>query len=273
MRPSGATLTTPAAAIASDIRLEPHGRTAYVHSATLTIPDEENFLALTLARGLAPRDGPARLAEPLTDSIVVPDIESYFRIADASALVVRDENDAPGQVVTLSFTDRVATQPLAERIGLYLLPATVTRNGRSEQARWQSPREVTADVLAAAERIDVTLNPVDGDAAMLHSLALDLPEGRDVYVRVSAGLVSAGDFALARDWDTVLRIPRYPRETRIAQSGALLPLTGDHKLTFLSRGVHSAESGHWPGYRWPGQPPCVADRRRHPEPVFSELPL
>ena len=72
---------------------------------------------------------------------------------------------------------------------------------------------------------------------MLHSAPFDLPEGRHLYLKIDSGLTSDGGFVLARPYDSVVRVPSYTKEAKIAQSGALLPLSGSHRLTFVSRGV------------------------------------
>ncbi|MEL7538190.1 MAG: MG2 domain-containing protein [Pseudomonadota bacterium] len=238
LRRSGATVDEPADALERELRFDQAGRVAYVSSETLTIPPEENFVTLEIDAGLAPTRGPSRVDEEVVGSVRIPDISSYFRVANVDAQIVRDDNNDPHQAVILEFTDRVALDDLESVLTLYLLPQSVTINGRTHNnKRWQSPREVTPDVLASAEPVEFTLNAVENDAAVFHSMSLDVPQGRYLYIRVESGLASSGDFVLAQAFDTVVRAPNYPREVAIAQSGALLPLTGDHKLTFVARGV------------------------------------
>ncbi|MEM8981423.1 MAG: alpha-2-macroglobulin [Pseudomonadota bacterium] len=240
MRPSGATVETSADPVGFDVRLDEAGRVAYVHSDVLSIPRDENFLTLTVAAGLAPANGPSRFDEEIAGTVRIPDIGSYFRVDRADALIARDEDDDPRQAVTLTFTDRVATAALNDRLSLYLLPTTVTINGSTiNNKRWSSPAEVTAAVLAAAESIPVTVNPVEGDIAAVHSVSLDVPARRYIYVVIDAGLESAGEFVLADNYASVLRVPDYPREARVALSGSLLPLSGDRRLGLISRGVET----------------------------------
>jgi len=81
------------------------------------------------------------------------------------------------------------------------------------------------------------LSPAEGNSSALHSAAIDVPEGRFLYLKIDAGLESEGGFVLSRPFDTLSQAPTYPKEATIAQSGAVLPLTSSHKLTFVSRGV------------------------------------
>ncbi|MEM1261019.1 MAG: alpha-2-macroglobulin [Pseudomonadota bacterium] len=240
MRPSGATVETRADTIGFELRMDEAGRVAHVHSDVLSIPREENFLTLTVSSGLAPAAGPSRYNAEIVDTVRIPDIGSYFRIDQANALIARDENDNPRQAVTLTFTDRVASEALNERINLYLLPNSVTVNGTTvNNKRWNSPAEVTGAVQAQAESIPIAVNPVEGDIAAIHSVSLDVPAERYLYLVVDAGLRSSGEFVLADNYATVLRVPDYPREARVALSGSLLPLSGDRRLSLVSRGVET----------------------------------
>ena len=239
MRPSGATIRTAAEDVGYEIRYDEVGRHAYVHSDPIELPPDENFMTLTIAKGVAPASGPSRLDEALVDNVRIPDVGSYFRVSRAEGLIARDENDDPVQSVMLTFTDRVKTSDLEERITAHLLPRYRIRNGRETRERWQSPREVTPEALALSEPVAFELSPVEGDAASMHSATVDLPAGRLLYLRVDSGLISEGEFVLSRAFDTLVRIPDYPKEARIAQSGALLPLSGSHQLTLVSRGVNT----------------------------------
>lgn len=238
MRASGETIDANARNVELDIRYDPLAREAYVHSVPIDIPPEENYLTLRIEKGLAPARGPSRLEEELLDHVRIPDISSYFRVTAAQSVIARNEDDEPVQTLTIHFTDRVETERLQQRVSAWLLPANVIVNGRELRRRnWQSPREVTADVLQKSQNLDLQLSPVEGDSAALHGAVMDVPENRFVYLKIDEGLTSDGGFVLSRAYDTLVRAPVYPKEATIAQSGAVLPLSSSHRLTFISRGV------------------------------------
>ena len=238
MRKSGATIDTAGNRVTHELRFGEQNRTAWIHSAPLDIPPEENYLTVELAAGLAPVSGPSRTNEALVDSVRIPDIDSYFQVSGAGAIIARDADNEPVQAITLQFSDAVAADALAGYVDAWLLPESVVINGvRRNNYRWQSPREVTTAVLREAEQVDLPLAPTERDSAMLHSAAVDLPGGRYAYLRVRRGLESRNEFVLSRDFDTVVRLPAWPREVRIAQEGAVLPLRGSHRLTFVARGL------------------------------------
>jgi len=242
MREPSATVRDAAQEVAYEVQFGPHRRTAYVHSSPIEIPPEETYLTLHIAEHLAPSSGPSRFSEELLENVRIPDIGSYFRVSNSEAIIARDENDDPVQTLTIEFTDRVASNRLQEKLTAYLLPEDVRINGvMRRKRRWQSPREVTPDVLQQAEQLEVVLTPVEDDSSALHSVAIDVPENRTVYLKIDEGLASDGDFLLSRPYDNIVYVSGYPKEATIAQSGAILPLTSTHRLTFVSRGVDTLQ--------------------------------
>ncbi len=240
MRDPGTTVKAAAERVDYEITYDTHRRKAFIHSEVIEIPPEETYLTMHLTEGLAPSIGPSRFDQELLQNVRIPDIASYFRVLDVRSLIVRNEDDEPEQTVIVEFTDRVNTDALQQRLQAFLLPTSVVINGRKRNnKRWGSPREVTPDILSQAEEIEFELNPAENDIAQFHSLRIDVPEGRDVYLKIAHGLRSEGDFVMSLQYDTVVRSAIYPKEATIAQNGALLPLTGEHRLTFVSRGVET----------------------------------
>ena len=68
-----------------------------------------------------------------------------------------------------------------------------------------------------------------------------MPENAWVYVEVDKGLSSIGGFQLADKFASVSQMPPYPREVHIMHEGSLLALSGERKLSILSRGVEQLE--------------------------------
>ena len=238
MREPGATVNASAQNVEYEITYDTNRRKAFVHSAPIDIPPQETYLTLHLTENLAPASGPSRFDRELLQNVLIPDVARYFRVSSVKSIIARNDDDEPEQTLTFELTDRVNTDNLQEKITAYVLPTELTMNGQSvTNKHWQVAREVTAEVLTQAEEFDIDLNPAENDASQLHSAAIDLPEGSYVYLKIDAGLQSEGDFVLSRPYDTVFLAQSYPKEATVAQSGALLPLTSSHRLTFLSRGV------------------------------------
>lgn len=235
MRPTGATIDDQPEIVEYEVTYDELDRIAYLHSTPIEIPPQENYMTLHVAKGLAPVAGPSRQQEDAVRNVRIPDVGSYFRVENANGIIARSENNDPVQTIVINFTDRVSVESLKERLTAYVLPED-NANGASRRY-WQSPREVTPTVLSNSERLELELNPTEQDSASMHSANIRVEENRAIYLKVARGLTSDGEFELARDYDTIVRSPTYPREVNIAQAGALLPLTSSRRLTFVSRGV------------------------------------
>jgi len=238
MRDSGATFASTAKSLKRSIEYDKHGRTAYVHSERIAIPPQENYATLRLRKNLVAATGSGRFRQEITQTVRIPDTSTYFRVSNVSSISTRNAEDVPHQTLTFEFTDRVLTDALRQKLGAYVLPADVVINGeRIERKQWSAPREVTPEVLGQARQIDIELNPVADGASQFHTANIDVPANSYVYVSIEEGLTSQGEFALALLHDAIVRATDYPREVKIAQSGAILALTGSRQLTFLSRGL------------------------------------
>jgi uncharacterized protein YfaS (alpha-2-macroglobulin family) len=240
MREPGATVRAAAETVGYEIEYDKHRRKAFVHSVPIDIPPQETYLTLHLSENLAPAFGPSRFEQELLENVRIPDVTSYFRVSTVQSIITRNEDNEPEQTLTIDFTDRVRTDALQDRIRAYVLPTELVLNGRKvRNKRWVQAREVTPEVLAQAEEIEARLNPAEDDISQLHSVPIDVPEASYLYVIIGDGLRSEGDFVMSRPYDTVVRAGSYPKEATIAQSGAILPLSSSHRLTFVSRGVNT----------------------------------
>ena len=88
----------------------------------------------------------------------------------------------------------------------------------------------TASTTTAAEAGHPPARPPHG--------SLQAPAGAHLYVRVAKVTRSFGGYVLAQESASVVRVPDFPQEVKIAQPGALLSLAGEKMLSVLARGVH-----------------------------------
>ena len=216
----------------------PHDRTAHIHSDIIAIPEREHFAAFGVSAGLRPASGDGVFETPLSAEVRIPDRATYFRVERLKAMIVNDPEERPFQTAIINFTDQVNTEQFTQQVEAWSLPVDhQVGNVRRSHYRWQSPREVTPVVLARSTPLELNVTATQRAAATLQSLTFDAPPGRYVYLRIRAGLTSDGGFVLASVHDDVVRAPDYPRQASIAQDGALLPLTGNRRLTLAGRGV------------------------------------
>jgi uncharacterized protein YfaS (alpha-2-macroglobulin family) len=83
--------------------------------------------------------------------------------------------------------------------------------------------------------------PNERNYARLYSLVVDVPERRQLYFRIDKGFTSVNKFVHRSFYDSVLEIPPYPREAKIAGEGSILTYSGGQQLSVLTRGLSSVK--------------------------------
>jgi len=234
MRPSDTSIDTEPAPVAFTTRFDENQREAYVLSAPIKLPENPNYMTLTIARGVVPTIGGAPSENERSRQVLVPDIYSFFKVSKGATRIVPNEKQEPEQVLMLSFTDDVSEQALMDKLGVYLLPAiNKKRNGKY----WNSPREVTEEVLNASQKLEVKLIPNERSFSKTFNFVFDAPENRYLYLNVKPGLTSISNFVQASFYDSVLHVPAYPKQIKIMGDGALLARSGTHQISLLARGL------------------------------------
>jgi len=106
---------------------------------------------------------------------------------------------------------------------------------------WQSPREVTDEVLKNAKAIAVTTIPSEHEQTQTHAFKFSVEEEGSLYVRIDKGVKAVGGFPLPQMYDAIVAVPALPREIQIQGNGGILALRGERKLSIKSRAVGEIE--------------------------------
>lgn len=219
-------------------------RTAYLRSESITLPQSERFLVLTLAKGIKSLTGPAKLPENVSANVLIPDAASYFKISHSATSIVRNQQDRPEQILTLETTLGVTEPELTKSLHVYLLPKDYPVTA-SEEAKpnyeWQDPGEVTETVLAAAKPVSLQPIPAERDYTSLHSYKYNAATPSYIYIKIDKGVRGFGDFVLANNYTAILKVPAYPQEITFLHKGALLALGTEEKLSVLVRGLNAVK--------------------------------
>lgn len=234
MRPSGSTIDIAAKAYKFEVSYDKNQREAYIHSEPVTLPQEPNYMLLSIDDGVKTILGGAASEDEAEDKILIPDITSFLKVESAEIAIIRNQKNEPEQIVTLEFTDDMAEQEVLTHLSLYELPGNSEPQGKNY---WSGPREVSDAVLASSKKIDIKMIPNERSSSKLFSFFIDVPENRYIYLKVDKGFKSVNQFVHASLYDSILRAPKYPKEIKIAGDGSLLTYSGDHKLSVLTRGV------------------------------------
>ncbi len=221
-----------------------HQRQYWLRSTRITVPEKEDFVNVTLAKGLQSTIGGQTTLAPVTAKVRVPDEYSGFSVAGASTDIVRTDEGDPEQFIFVNTDGYVTTEELAKHTSAWILPKDkpATKAGKAEEDYgWPNAGEVTPEILAASKPLPLKAQEAEaeGDTPMATTHAFKIPatpKGR-VFLRVAKGVKALGGFKLGRDLSFLEDVPNLPKEVEILGSGALLALSGEKKLNLKYRGV------------------------------------
>ncbi len=219
-----------------------HQRTAYLRTSALVLPDREDFMRVTLAKGLRPVQGSAETAVDIEKKVRVPDIASFFRIEAVNGTIVRNHEGEPEQIVLIHTSIAAKSEDLQKVLHVYLLPKKpAEKDSDADEKKWAGAKEIDEEVLKKAVLLPIKLVPSGKENTDLHSFRISLETDGQLFVTIAKGVRALGGFTLGEDYANVLAVPKLPREVEIQGNGGVLALNGERKLSIKSRGVRQIE--------------------------------
>jgi alpha-2-macroglobulin len=216
----------------------------YVHSAELEVPPKSGRLQLSVDAGVRPARGGNATPEPLRSSVEIPGLNS-LKVTNLALDIARDERNEPQQVLLVGASFSVAEQELPPKVSAWLLPLRhpdPKLQGQFEKRRPGAPFAWTEanfrpEVLTDEARVTLTHVPGERDHYEDHGFRYTADPGRQLYVRVQAGLRSFGGYRLGEPVERIVSVPEFPRELSILGRGSLLSLSGEKTISLFARNV------------------------------------
>jgi uncharacterized protein YfaS (alpha-2-macroglobulin family) len=242
-----------------------HNRIAYIHTPRLSLPEQEDFMKLVLSKDLQTTQGGANLTQEITKTTPVPTKYAFFTIEGSQGTIVRNKDGDPEQFIIINSKADVAPADLAAGVEIYLLPHpkkkdkdasdnsddsqdTDNQDGSDTEdtpdkapSEWDTASDVDADILAKATKVPFTLMPAASETVKTITLKISVPTQGSLYIRVKKGTRAVGDFELSDDYNNVMAVPIPQPEVAIEGKGGLLALSGEKKVSIVSRGVEEIE--------------------------------
>ncbi|MDH4120461.1 MAG: alpha-2-macroglobulin family protein [Deltaproteobacteria bacterium] len=213
---------------------------AYVHSVPLVIPEEEKTAVMVVSSGARSSWGGSSLESSLEDSVRVPGLEDFFKIAETTVTLVDNEQNESEQVLVVETTSGVGPDELSKNLEVYLLPVNRPAfQGMPEVKNyyWGDTAMIGTEVLAQSQKIQPDPLPSEVAYPKVHAFRVQADPGRSFYLQVKKGTQGYGGFPLVRAYDRVIRVPDFPKEVKIMQKGSLLSLGGEHKISVAARDI------------------------------------
>jgi alpha-2-macroglobulin len=212
---------------------------AYVHSATLPVPKDDSGVTMTIDKGLVAARGGNKTAEPLTRTVAVPSIYS-LRVAAIKPTLVNNDKFEPEQVLVLETTATVHEKEFAKNVTAYVLPVyhpDTKVEERKSAYQWADASKIGPEILKLGEPLKLEAIPAEREFVQLHSYKFTADVGRYIFVKVNKDFKAFGGYAMRNSVEQTMRVPEYPKELRILHSGSLLAMSGEKKVSVMTRDV------------------------------------
>jgi len=211
---------------------------AYIHSAPLSIPAEDTRLTIALGKGMRSSRGGNQTDEELSRDIVVPGLYS-LNFGNIGMTLVDNERFEPEQVLIVGAGAMVSEAALKDRVHAWLLPEFkpgTPPDQRDEPYHWYDG-DVTRDMLAQSQPLTLAALPSAGEYEAMHSYKFKAPVGRSLYVVVDSGVSAFGGYQSRNSSAATVYVQPYPQSVKLLSQGALLSLSGERKLAYMTRGL------------------------------------
>lgn len=119
-----------------------HRRLVYLRSSPVTLPERDDFVKLTLGRGVRTSQGNVATRVAAEIKVSLPSIGSMFKIDSIEGTVARNKNGEPEQLLILTTTTDISTRELARAVEIRLLPKREPQDVDAAESEEASQEEV-----------------------------------------------------------------------------------------------------------------------------------
>lgn len=210
---------------------------AYIHSASLPVPEQATRLKLAVAAGTRAAAGGPALADKLEASVVVPGAYG-LTLNEVSPTVATNDQQEPERVLLVNLSAPVEEKEIGNSLKAWLLPVRHPKQDAADKApHYWSTSEVSPTVLKAAQPINLTAIPGEREFEEQHSYRFHADVGRFLYVTVDKGVRSFHGYKLRDNASYMFQVEPFPPEIKILGQGSLLSMSGDKRVAVMTRDI------------------------------------
>ena len=140
-----------------------HRRVAFVHSSPITLPERDDFVKLTLNKGVRTAQGDAQTKNSLEQKLRVPSIASMFQIDSIQTTIARNKNGEPEQLVVLTTTADIGTRELAKALEIKLLPKRKIPETDKAEEETEDVEQTRDEPAGSDDETDASEQPTTSD--------------------------------------------------------------------------------------------------------------
>lgn len=210
---------------------------AFIHSAPLPIPQQATYIDLTVAAGMRAATGSPATTAPLTAQVAIP---GAFGLAleDVTPTLATNEQQEPERALILNWSAPVNEKEVTPALKAWLLPERHPKQpAKDKEPHYWDSNEVGPEILKLAKPVPLTAVPGEQEYETLHSFRYSAEVGRFLYVTVNKGVKSFHGYQLRDHQTRLFQVEPFPPELKILGEGALLPMSGDKRISVMTRDI------------------------------------
>ncbi len=215
-------------------------RKVYVVSDPIKIANQEDFLDITLKEAKN-RYNKETLENDVKGKITIPSSSTFFKLNNVFTNIVMNEakDNRAEQILFVEFSTLVSSLNLSKHLELYRYDGYCSEFN-SEFSK-QKEQDITK--ISRIKPLDYEILPLDNEFSKIHSFKYDVTNPRRVCLIsvVKSGLLSEDGFVFNKTDARINQAVEFPTSTKIGFDGSIISMSGDKKLTFISRGVEKIE--------------------------------
>ena len=216
---------------------------ASIQSKPLDIPEKDTTMTLAIDSGVRAERGGPSTGTKIERDIAIPGKYTLLKVASAELSLVRNERYEPEQVLVVNTTAGVQEAEMVKNLSVFVLPKDLPpiqkQEGKKDYkwSEWSDPSRIGPEILKLSSPVKLKPLPRDREYAELHSFKYSAPPGKYLYIKVNKGIKSFGGYLLAREFDTIQRVPDLPQELGLMAGGSILSLRGEKRISVFARDI------------------------------------
>jgi len=214
--------------------------TAYIVSEPVGMPADTITMDVVVDKGIRSTFGGAPTSDDDSFSVQVPGPTSYVRVLNFTHELVKTPDQRYEQVLVLHTRGEISSDELLKNIQVWELPVDrpeLPGLRPRKKHYWRSTDEMVPEVLALARKVPLEALPTERDYSSVNSFRFEADTSRYIFIQLDNAARFYGDYYLKDSWGKIEKVKNFPREISILGEGNLLSLSGDKKLSMLSRGI------------------------------------
>lgn len=220
-------------------------RIIHIKSEDVLLPSEPGEVLVEVKPGILSVKGGAPLERDYFSKLTVPSSKTVFQIVQSSFTITKKPDEKMQRILAVELTEPVMDEKLQSSLEAFLLP-DCTREENTQicknQDRFQDQGAVFPETLLKSEKLTLRkVEKAEGQNPLIYFFDVDVPGGREVFLRIKKDFTSVTNFSLDQEYRSVVFVEDFPKELAIMHEGSLLSLSGSKKLGVRARNVERIE--------------------------------